>query len=159
VTCSKPGGRVRSSGRVCSSSSDSDDSLSSSEENSPTNLDEEIGKSLKRKLDDSSCDSCLISNRSNTSTNNCGDWYSSPKMACLVHGSSQQQNQNQNVAGGLSGLISVLQSAALTNDVEPKSTNQNNSNRIFDNESNDTTSSSRQRNLSCSGLLELTCES
>jgi hypothetical protein len=150
--------RRKNSSSSSSSSSDSDESSSSSSEENysttqKTNVEKCRDSNLKRKLDD-----CDVSNNrnSNLSQHTC-DWYSShpTKMAC--HGGQTDQNTFQNHQN-LSGLISVLQSAALTSD-ESTSAQLKEDTQLAFYETDTGDGSSLQRSLSCPGLLELTCES
>lgn len=169
---------IRNESSSCSSSSDSDESSSSEESYCTRALrkqgpDMEGGDSkkprdgLKRKLDES-CVSNFVENSTENSPLSSCDWYSSPKMACIVHGSAPtestnfQHQQHQN----LNGLISVLQSAALSSDEPAKISNSQHEEdselalavRIYENEAGDG-SMPLTRSLSCPGLMELACES
>jgi len=169
---------IRNESSSCSSSSDSDESSSSEESYCTRALrkqgpDMEGGDSkkprdgLKRKLDES-CVSNFVENSTENSPLSSCDWYSSPKMACIAHGSAPtestnfQHQQHQN----LNGLISVLQSAALSSDEPAKISNGQHEEdtelalavRIYETEAGDG-SMPLTRSLSCPGLMELACES
>jgi len=179
--------KIKPTRNESSSSEDSDESSSSSssEENycsrsdEKTNANMENGSEhtkardcLKRKLDDTCANNNAVNrNCSSTPSSGCCDWYSAPKMACLVHGgggvvvettNTFQHQQHQN----LNGLISVLQSAALTSADESSSSNGKREddddtqllNHFCDTEGADG-SMPMTRSLSCPGLMELACES
>lgn len=153
------------SSSASSSSSDSDESSSSEDGYYPTRkhdaADMEGGENnkkspqcLKRKLDDS----CAVDSSPLPAPS--GEWYSSPKVACIVHGSAVTLETTSVQHQNLNGLISVLQSAALTSDEPTKVANTKHDQdavTIYDPESGE--SLPLTRSMSCPGLMELACES